>query len=214
MSKTIRTKVYNFDELNGTAKKRALEHFRNFEVNHEWWELTYYDFKSIAATIGIDVDSQNTYFRGFNSQSDGVAISAEIDLKKLVEGIAGKVWEKEWGEPLTEGLGLSSCPVDKRVLSLVYSHAIDVQANLIPKTQISYSTALGYEANIYNSHANIERELDKLENWLQGVASDLSDYLFNRLRDEYDYLTSDECVGEAIKANEYHFTIDGRYFPC
>ena len=29
------------------------------------------------------------------------------------------------------------------------------------------------------------------------------------LRDEYEYLTSDEAVQEAIDANEYEFTADG-----
>lgn len=41
---------------------------------------------------------------------------------------------------------------------------------------------------------------------------DLARWLYRQLEREYDYLTSDEAVDEAILANEYSFTVDGTRF--
>ena len=41
---------------------------------------------------------------------------------------------------------------------------------------------------------------------------DLARWLYRQLEREYDYLTSDEAVDEAIVANEYSFTVDGKRF--
>lgn len=41
---------------------------------------------------------------------------------------------------------------------------------------------------------------------------DLTRWLYRHLEREYDYLTSDEAVDEAITANEYTFTEAGRRF--
>jgi hypothetical protein len=41
---------------------------------------------------------------------------------------------------------------------------------------------------------------------------DLARWLYRHLEREYDYLTSDEAVDEAITANEYTFTEAGRRF--
>ena len=41
---------------------------------------------------------------------------------------------------------------------------------------------------------------------------DLARWLYRQLEREYEYLTSDEAVDDAITANEYTFTEDGRRF--
>ncbi len=41
---------------------------------------------------------------------------------------------------------------------------------------------------------------------------DLARWLYRQLEREYEYLTSDEAVDEAIAANEYTFTEAGRRF--
>jgi hypothetical protein len=41
---------------------------------------------------------------------------------------------------------------------------------------------------------------------------DLARWLYRQLEREYEYLTSDAVVDEAILANEYTFTANGRRF--
>jgi len=57
MARTIRTKVYKFNELNETAKQKAIEKLSDINVESEWWEFVYEDAKQIGLKItGFDID--------------------------------------------------------------------------------------------------------------------------------------------------------------
>jgi hypothetical protein len=53
MARTIRTKVYQFNELNENAKQKAIELLCDINVNYDWWSSTYED----AANIGLKLTS-------------------------------------------------------------------------------------------------------------------------------------------------------------
>ncbi len=62
--KTIKTKVYQFNELSDEAKEKAIERFADINVDHDWWECTYED----AATVNLkltefDID-RSSYCKG------------------------------------------------------------------------------------------------------------------------------------------------------
>jgi hypothetical protein len=58
--RTVRIKVYKFDELSAEAKKKAIEQFWDTNVNHDWWEYTYSDAAQIGLEItGFDIDRGN-----------------------------------------------------------------------------------------------------------------------------------------------------------
>lgn len=45
------TKVYPFDELSDSAKEKAIEGLVYCNVEHDWWDLTYGDAKTIGLVI-------------------------------------------------------------------------------------------------------------------------------------------------------------------
>lgn len=49
--RTVRTKVYKFNELSPEAKHKAIEQFSDINVDYNWWELTYTDANSIGLQI-------------------------------------------------------------------------------------------------------------------------------------------------------------------
>lgn len=49
--RTIRTKVYKFDELTPEAQWKAIENLADINVMHEWWEFIYEDAKQIGLII-------------------------------------------------------------------------------------------------------------------------------------------------------------------
>lgn len=51
MPKTIRTKVYQFDELKTDAQKKAIQNLSDINVDYDWWDSTYED----AAQIGLKI---------------------------------------------------------------------------------------------------------------------------------------------------------------
>jgi hypothetical protein len=50
------------------------------------------------------------------------------------------------------------------------------------------------------------------EDAVMSALRDLARWLYRQLEREYEYLSSDEMVDEAILANDYTFTDDGRRF--
>ena len=49
---TTRT-IYKFDELSDSAKDKALDNCRHYEVENDWWQYTYED----ASEVGIKITS-------------------------------------------------------------------------------------------------------------------------------------------------------------
>lgn len=64
MARTIRTKVYKFNELSESAKNKVIEKFYDINVGHDWWSDVYYDAAQIGLKIkGFDIDRGN-YCKG------------------------------------------------------------------------------------------------------------------------------------------------------
>jgi len=91
--KIIQLNLYEFAELEETAKEKAIEADRYINVDYHWWDVIYDDFISICETIGVTVDKKNIFFRGFYSQGDGSGFTADIDLPVLLDGIINQKWK-------------------------------------------------------------------------------------------------------------------------
>ena len=69
MARTIRTKVYKFDELNEDAKQKAIESLSDINVNYDWWQFVYEDAKNVGIQInGFDIDRES-YCKGIFIES-------------------------------------------------------------------------------------------------------------------------------------------------
>lgn len=55
--RTVRTKVYQFNELNDEAKQVAIDKNREINVDYKWWVFTYEDAENIGLKLnGFDLD--------------------------------------------------------------------------------------------------------------------------------------------------------------
>lgn len=55
--RTIRIKLYKFDELSEEAKQEAINQLNDINVSYEWWEFTFNDAKEIGLKItSFDLD--------------------------------------------------------------------------------------------------------------------------------------------------------------
>ena len=207
--KTIQIKLYEFAELDDKGKKKALSELCDINVDYDWYESIFYDFQAIVRTLGITLTTNNIHFSGFYSQGDGSAFKASVNLPELLAGVKNENWKRY--APLLE-LDLPVYEADKHLIKLIKNEGIDISPQIIQPTRSYYVRA---EMNFqfpYNNHRfdRIEAELGKLEEWLQAVADKLNRYLYKSLQDDYEYQTSDKAIIEAIEANEYHFTADGK----
>jgi len=207
--KTIKIRLYEFAELEEKAKDKALKELSDINVNFDWYDTVFYDFQAIVKTLGITLTTNNIHFSGFYSQGDGSAFEATVYLPALADAIAGEKWK---GYAPNIELDLPLCPTKRRVLKLMESEALDISPRIRQPTRCYYVRAELNEQFPYNNHRfdRIEAELEKLEDWLQQVADKLNRYLYKSLQDDYEYQTSDKAIIEAVEANEYHFTADGK----
>src|SRR5574343_31266 len=75
--RTVRTKIYSFDELSEKAKSKAVETNRHINVDYGWWKLLYEDAAAIGLKItGFDLD-RNKHCSG-NFELSAVKVAANI----------------------------------------------------------------------------------------------------------------------------------------
>lgn len=202
MARTIRTKVYKFEELSKEAKQKAIDDNRDINTDYEWYDSVYEDLKELCKTIGIDVDLKQTYFTGFYTQSSGSSFVAYIDVKKCLQSIKDEKY-KEYA------------PQDKLQFYTVSDNMIRLAYLCYCRIETSNresSVKIDFSSDTYGNHPNIDAVITEIENFLEDVASTINHWFFNQLQTEYDYQSSDESIKETITANEYEFTQDGRRF--
>jgi hypothetical protein len=62
--KTVRIKIYKFDELSVIAQKKAIEQFADTNVNYNWWQFIYQDAEQVGLSItSFDID-RGSYCKG------------------------------------------------------------------------------------------------------------------------------------------------------
>jgi hypothetical protein len=184
-----------------TVSKELLEKYRHFNVEHtDWWDYTYDDFKSRMIDVGIRVDE--IYFSGFWSQGDGACFEGCIDNASLY-------LEKHHPEP-------TDYPMLKKLVqhggSLVFK--VEHRGHYYHEQSIIATTDADTFRGVLDCPTDFH--LDVAERWDEVLTDEIQKFegdaivqfqgymreLYRDLEAEYDHLTSDEAVAEAIEANE------------
>ena len=177
----ITVKAYKFDELSEAAKKRALNAFRDINVEFNWYEDTFDTIRTAGKLLGLEIgdihfdaylycifDADYEYARGAAK-----AIQVEFPRATDLHDVARKLQD-----------------LQKRHF---YS--------------LSCAVTKGRSMNYYRCFRFGE---DYECKDLGDIIDDFARWARILLRDEYKYLTSDEAIQEAIEANEYEFTEEGK----
>lgn len=181
-------------------RERLIERHRYTNVKFgDWHEYVYEQFREDMKVVGIDVT--NMYFSGFYSQGDGACFEGRFDdvrtyldhhhkdqfpmIRKLLEH---------------DGAVYAQCDHSGR-----YYHenctefwmSADTLTGMLPQpTEFHETIAEQWQSQLEDEVSDLEK--DVIEQWRAYMQD-----LYHRLREEYDYLTSDEAVWEAIEANEW-----------
>ena len=177
----ITVKAYKFDELSEAAKKRALNAFRDINVEFDWWTYGAYDtIRTAGRLLGLDID--------------------RINFDMYLYCIFDADYEYARG---------ASAAVCKEFPQNTDLHKIASELQALQKRHfysLSCAVTKGRSMNRYECFRFCEDyECEELGD----IIDDFAHWARVLLRDEYEYLTSDEVVQEAIEANEYEFTEDG-----
>ena len=187
--RTVRTKIYKFEELSKEAQSIAIDNCRNINNSDDFWfDPILEGFTEQLSEAGfLDATIQ---FSGFWSQGDGLSFDAKVNVSKF----ATTANEIRVSKLIDFGF-IDEFTIEKTSFSNHYSHE---------KTRyIDYSICNG---------DNLNEELKKLSNKIELKRLDLCREFYSILEKEYYFLKSDECVKETIIANEYEFLKDGTKF--
>lgn len=179
--RVIEKTIYQFDELTDAAKEKAREWFRAASAHDTWWaESVIDDAKRIGALIGFDVDE--IYWCGFGSQGDGAC----------------------WTGSAFYAAGCAAAVARERPQDAEIQRIARAWRDLQRRNFYQIRGGVSADDRYMRTSVGACRADDANQ-----IVSDFADWIYCSLEKEYDYLMSDECVDESIRANEYEFDEDG-----
>ena len=191
-----------FETLSEGDKQIILDRHRYINVDYDWWDCVYSGFTEDMKAVGIAVT--RIYFSGFWSQGDGACFEGRVDDWRL----------------FLESLGYTD--------ELMVQHFADHASFSVSHSGHYYHehcTRFDAEFNLPDQYVDEEHFLEyhgfgeelrdaaliavlskfdgrKLEDEFAEAFKDHMRDLYRRLENEYEYLTSDEAVLEALHAND------------
>lgn len=184
--KSITLNLYTFDELKPDIQKKVLEEHLYTNVEYfNWYEFTINDQTERLASLGYnDADIR---FSGFYSQGDGASFTATVDLA---------TWINQDKKNRAKFQALDKFDISASIIRTThhYSHENTIRA------------ATDMESDAPETMQDLENELEEA---ITQEARELSQEIYRTLEEDYNYLTSDECITETIESNEYTFEHDG-----
>lgn len=186
MPKKIVKTVYFFDDLSDDAKEKALENYRDCNVEFDsWYEYVIDDHDGKLEEKGYT--SPVISFRGFASQGDGASFTAGVNLEKWLKNHKRKTYYKRLLS--AESIGDFTAKIIRT--DHHYSHENTVRAEVECSDSV-HSLAMELESELTRDVRELSREI------------------YKALENEYFYQTSDESVKDTIISNEWTFTEKGK----
>lgn len=201
--------IYTFDELSDSAKETAREWWRRTENEIGSDYVDYDDFVECAKRLGITFDQRRIplmgggvrydptiYYSGFSSQGDGACFEGSYSYAK---GSVKAVKEYAPTDTTLHAVAEGLAEVQKR-----YFYRLSARVR---------HSGYYYHAGCTSIDVFDDRTGDDAASTIHDdVAEQLRafmDWIYARLRDEYEWRMSDENVDESMLCNGYTFDKNG-----
>ncbi len=213
MPRIIETVVYDIGELSGAAKEAARRWYRQEGLHDDWHDAVRADFETVCGIVGVTLATTPVPLHG-----GGTRDRPRIFFRLAFSQGDGASWEGSYNYARGAARAIRAyAPVDREL------HRI---ADVLHATQRRNFHQLhasvrhrGRHCHEYAMAVEVERDsptgqppTDGAESAVTEALRDLARWLHRRLRSEYEHQTSDRAVDEALAANDYTFTANGRRF--
>lgn len=205
--RTETREVFKFDELSDQAKEKAREWYRQGALDYEWYEHVYEDAATCGAILGIAICQKSVklmgggtrldpsiYFSGFCHQGQGAAFDGRYEYAK---GASKKIRRH--------------APQDKELHSIA-DRLQEVQRKSFYRLKAQVKQKGNYfwlDVSVYDSETGDYAMKQWQDDEVTECMRDFAHWIYRQLEKEHDWLMSDECVDDSIRANEYEFYGNG-----
>jgi len=183
----------------------VLDKHRSINTDDDWWECTIEQFVEDMKQKGIDTDAKQVSFRGFWSQGDGASFTGSLNLTRFFAAHPDLLESFPHHKRMLDLGGYDDFSIEVGRNSSVYYHehtmSLTIMYGVDLDTCFDRDTALG-EWAFQDLDKGLDAEILEFEEAVLDLMRDYARELYRSLREEYEGLTSDEAVAEAIEANE------------
>ena len=215
MSRIITTTVYTLHELSSTAQEKARDWYRQHHADSNWYENVYEDFRAVCGIFGIDLrqrvfrlsngrfmEEACIWFSGFCSQGDGACFEGRWHWQPAT---ARRLREYATQDHELHRIADALQAVQKR-------NFWQLQAEIHHRGR--YCHPYSMDITVTRNSPTGQAMTADAEAAVSEALRDLAFWLYRQLENEYDRLTSDAAVDEALLINEYTFTEAGLRAGC
>ena len=221
-----------YDELDDEAKEKAREWWLQDEPSYGWWQDDREWRDELAYNVGLRLDDKNSAFWTLDNGAD-YAINAHFEYKKGWKEYFRKGWGKgtyaKYGQPDADVFTVDRFLIDRKLdgakgvirfiefvqtmddaireFSVKRFYRAEFNAYVHHRGGSSFSQGIS-DMHDYNKMYDHDVD-DDFEDEAMRIVNTYTEYMLYCLEAEYEWLTSEECVAETIRANEYGFDMAG-----
>ena len=213
MPEIIETTVYQLHELSDDAKDKARGWYREIGFDFDWYDTVYEDFERVCAIVGVSLATRNVrlfgsgqrpkpciWFSGFWNQGDGACFEGHY---RNAKGAARQIRAYAPTDTELHRIADSLQPLQRR-------NFYQLRATVTQRGRYAHEYAMNIAvARDGPTGQDMTRDAEDV---VTEAMRDLARWVYRQLEREYDYQTSDASIDEAIAANAYTFTEEGRRF--
>ena len=223
--------TYKYQDLSDSAKETARQWYIE-GMDYEWWEGVYEMVIEDGKEKGFYINE--IFFSGFHSQGDGASWIGQVDVGAWLKanapdsiGVSALVAlvNKDYIEKHVRvsrsssnychenTMDIGEVQFDGRFYDGNELDEVELETETIEGQGIFDGLSLANVRDIVNTdEANPYRlsNIHKLDEDIEESCKDYARDIYQRLREEYDYLCSEEMMLDHFDCNDYQFTEEGR----
>lgn len=215
MSRTIRTKVYQFSELSEQAKQKSINQYRNSEqYNQHYYDEIIDSVKAVCELFNLKTGREWTDIR--TSHIDDNIL--ELKGVRLYKYIVNNYWSNLYKRKFLGSIG------DNRVIKhrMSKTNFYDMSKGArVSSSNFIYSnvrfdnsctlTGVCYDNDILQPIYDFLKRPD-LSTTFEDLMQEIESAISKTFDNTEEWLNSDEFIKDEIEANEYEFKADGTRF--
>ncbi len=208
MPRTIRTKVYKFNELSESGKEKAIEWYRNGSDDAEIYSGEIIDsIKAVAKLFDLKFGREYTDIRTSHIDDSILKLQGARLYKYIINNYSRDWIKANYISKHTDG-SIKNSDFQYKYDCVKYRKSrISVTNNLenCPLTGVCYDMDIMQPVIDFLKKPNTSTNFEDLMQEIEGAISKTFD-------NNEEWVNSAEFITENIVANEYEFTIDGERF--